>query len=166
MIRTAMLALAALIAAGSALPGSAAPPASDPSFRVKLARGVCLGSCPVYEVEIDAAGLVTFTGSKSNLAPSVPCQGKRQWRIAPATVDQLRSLVDRSGFFGFSDRYTGGVTDMPAFAVTVTRNGRTKSVTDYVGLMVGMPRAMVDIENAIDAAANDKACVIAPAKAP
>jgi hypothetical protein len=50
--------------------------------------------------------------------------------------------------------------------VTVTRNGRTKTVSDYVGLMVGMPRAMVDLENAIDIAARDRACVETPTAPP
>jgi hypothetical protein len=159
--RIALAALAALATASSP-PGSASS-AADPTFRAKLVRGVCLGACPSYEVEIDAAGRVTFTGSKSAIEPSVRCLGKRQWRAPSAAVARLADVVDRSGFFGFKDEYQGAVTDMPSFTVTITRHGRTKSVRDYVGLAVGMPRAMVDIENAIDAAANDRACVIAPA---
>jgi hypothetical protein len=54
------------------------------------------------------------------------------------------------------------MTDMPTFTVTVTRRGSTKTVTDYVGLSVGMPQAMVDLENAIDETANDRACVLSP----
>jgi hypothetical protein len=158
---SALAALAALALAMSPPPGSASPTAADPTFRANLTRGLCLGSCPSYEVEIDSAGLVTFTGSKSAVEPSVPCLGKRQWRVTPAAVARLADVVDRSGFFGFKDEYQGAVTDMPSFSVTITRHGRTKSVRDYVGLAVGMPRAMVDIENAIDAAANDHACVFA-----
>jgi hypothetical protein len=123
---------------------------------------MCLGACPYYAVEIDAGGVVTFTGDKSTIEPSVPCFGRRQWRIAPAAVAELRDRVDASGFFGFKDEYAGAVTDMPRFSVTVTRSGRAKTVSDYVGLMVGMPRAMVDLENAIDIAARDRACVETP----
>jgi hypothetical protein len=44
--------------------------------------------------------------------------------------------------------------------VTVTRHGRTRSVTDYAGQMVGMPAAVIEIEDAIDTAANTRACVV------
>ena len=142
---------------GGQLTGKAT--AADPTFRARLERGVCLGACPRYAVEVDSTGLVTFAGGKSTIEPSVPCLGRRQWRVAPPVVAQLRDQVDASGFFGFKDAYTGQITDMPRFTVTVTRAGRTKTVTDYVGLTVGMPRAMADLENAIDSAAHDRACV-------
>jgi hypothetical protein len=163
---SALVGVIALIAIEYAAAGgklTAGPPRADPTFHVKLERGMCLGACPYYAVEIDAGGLVTFTGDKSTIEPSVPCLGRRQWRIAPAAVAQLRERVDASGFFGFKDEYAGEVTDMPRFSVTVTRNRRTKTVSDYVGLMVGMPRAMVDLEDAIDIAARDRACVETPA---
>jgi len=162
MNRVLVAALGALATAGSPPTDAASPAAADQTFRAKLTRGVCLGSCPSYEVEIDSEGLVTFTGSRSAVEPSVPCLGRRRWRVSPAAVARLADVVDRSGFFGFKDAYQGAVADMPSFSVTITRHGRTKSVRDYVGLAVGMPRAMVDIENAIDAAANDRTCVFAP----
>jgi hypothetical protein len=144
-------------------PTGAAPisalPRADPTFHARLVRGMCLGACPNYTVEIDAAGLVTFTGDRSTIEPSVACQGRRQWRAAPAAVARLQARVDASGFFGFKDAYVGDMTDMPRFSVTVTRGGRTKTVTDYIGLTVGMPKAMVDLEDAIDIAAGDRACV-------
>lgn len=163
---SALVGVVALIAIEYAANGgqlTGKPPRTDPTFRAGLARGMCLGACPRYTVEIDAGGLVTFTGAKSTIEPSVPCLGRRQWRVAPAAVTRLQGQVDASGFFGFKNEYAGAMTDMPQFWVTVTRNGRTKTVSDYVGLTVGMPRAMVDLEDAIDIAAHDMACVETPA---
>jgi hypothetical protein len=74
---------------------------------------MCLGPCPVYKVAIDHAGLVTFTGSNSNIGPNVPCQGVRQWRIEPAKVRHLEALLDRSGFFGLKPQYSAGITNRP-----------------------------------------------------
>jgi hypothetical protein len=163
---SAIVGVVALIAIEYAANGgqlTGKPPPADPTFRVMLARGMCLGACPRYTVEIDSTGVVTFTGAKSTIEPSVPCLGRRQWRVAPAAVAQLQRQVDASGFFGFKDAYAGEITDMPRFSVTVTRGGRTKTVSDYVGLMVGMPKAMDDLENATDIAAHDMACVETPA---
>ena len=149
------------VAGCSAPTGPAAEPQPDPTFRVELERGMCLGPCPVYKVEIDHTGLVTFTGSNSNIAPHVPCQGERQWRIQPAQVRRLEALIDGSGFFDFKPEYVAGITDQSAYAVTVTRRGQTKRVQDYVGQMVGMPAAMTQIEEAVDISADDKDCVVA-----
>src|ERR1700729_488999 len=87
-------------------PTAAASPGPDATFRAKLERGMCLGPCPVYAVEIDAAGLVTFTGQRSNAEPSVPCQGRRQWRISPEAVARLEATIDQGRFFTFSDDYS------------------------------------------------------------
>jgi hypothetical protein len=153
----------ALLIAGSMAACGAPAAGPDPTFHVRLERGMCLGPCPVYQVEIDAAGLVTFNGQNSNVARNAPCQGHRQWRIAPSAVARLEALIDARGFFGFKDNYAGGVTDMPAFSVTVTRRGQTRRVRDYMGEMVGMPRAMIEIEDAIDIAAEDRACIVGQA---
>jgi hypothetical protein len=165
MNRVTALGLTLAAAACSAPTGPAAEPQPDPTFRVELERGMCLGPCPVYKVAIDHTGLVAFTGSNSNIAPNVPCQGARQWRIEPAKVLHLEALIDRSGFFGFKPEYMAGITDQPAYVVTVTRRGQTKRVQDYVGQMVGMPAAMTQIEDAVDIAAGDKDCVVAAASA-
>ena len=158
MSRIIILAWVAAMAACSA---PAAAPATDPTFHVILERGMCLAACPNYRVEIDASGQVTFTGSNSFIPPHVPCQGRHQWRIDPAAVVKLEALVDERRFFAFKDKYEAEITDMPPFTVTVTRNGRTKAVRDYVGQMVGMPKAVAEIEEAIDVAAGDRDCVIA-----
>jgi hypothetical protein len=165
---SAVVGVIALIAIEYAANGgqlTARAPRPDPTFRARLVRGMCLGACPSYAVEVDANGLVAFTGARSTIEPSVPCLGRRQWRVTPAAVTRLQDEVDASGFFGLRDAYTGHMTDLPQFSVTVTRNGRTKTVTDYLGLTVGVPKAMVDLENAIDVAARDPACVD-PAAAP
>jgi|HubBroStandDraft_5_1064220.scaffolds.fasta_scaffold60650_2 hypothetical protein len=160
-----IVALALCAASAVACSAPTAPPAveagPDPTFHVRLDRGMCLGDCPAYRVEIDASGLVSFTGSVSNMSPSVPCQGRRQWRVSPAAVAGLAALIDREDVFSFKDDYTAGVTDRPGFDVTVTRRGKTKHVHDYAGEMVAMPRAVSEVEDAIDIAANDKACVVA-----
>jgi hypothetical protein len=162
---SALVGVAALIAIEYAVGGgrlTARPASPDPTFYARLARGPCLGSCPDYSVDIDAAGDVHFLGAQSATGPGVPCQGWHRWNVGPAAAAGLEAKVDASGFFGLEDAYRATITDLPTFTVTITRGGRTKTVVDYIGVSVGMPRAMVDLENAIDRAANDRACVVSP----
>jgi len=166
---SALVGAIALVAIEYAASGGrlfAAKPAPDPTFSARLERGPCYGSCPSYSVAIDATGAVRFVGEKSVTGRGVPCQGEHQWKIPANAVARLAAKVDASGFFGFKPAYRAGMTDMPTFTVTVTRRGRTRTVTDYVGLSVGMPQAMVELENAIDEAATDRPCVLRPEPKP
>jgi hypothetical protein len=44
----------------------------------------------------------------------------------------------------------GHVTDLPTYKVTLSFDGRTKRVVDYAGQMVGLPKVVADLEDAID----------------
>jgi hypothetical protein len=154
-----VIALIAIEYAASGGQLAAKAPRVDPKFHARLARTGCYGTCPRYLVDVDAAGNVRFVGAPSVLGPGVPCRGERHWKIKLSAVAALEAEVDASDFFGLKRSYRAEMTDSPTYTVTVTRFGRTKTVEDYVGLSVGMPHAMVDLENAIDVAAKDRACV-------
>lgn len=115
---------------------------------IRLTRGACFGWCPAYAVAIAGDGAVTYEG-----ASSVAVSGRFQDRIAPAEVTALVGMFERVDFFSLKDEYIGEVTDNPFYSVSLTIDGRTKKVTDYVGKMAGMPAAVTELEAAIDRAA-------------
>ena len=156
MIRPSILAVAAVLAASSA---AAAPRGSgdDPSFHLRLERGACFGTCPDYSVDVGADGAVVFHGRRF-----VACLGDRRWRISRRAVARLRAAADRADLFALKDEYRGRITDQPQYRVELTRRGRTKQLTDYVGRSVGMPATVTDLELAIDEIAATRACVTAP----
>ena len=145
----------------AAAQASAAQP--DPTFRVTLDRGPCFGTCPSYAVSLDWKGRVTFVGRPPGRGDGSPaCLGNHSWHVAPMAESRLKALIDRSSFFNFKRAYRANITDLPQFTVTVTRRGRTHSVIDHAGQLVGMPRAMSAIENAIDVAATPRAGMPGP----
>lgn len=156
MIRPSILAVTAVLAAS---PAAAAPRGSgdDPSFHLRLERGACFGTCPDYSVEVDADGAVVFHGRRF-----VACVGERRWGISRRAVARLRAAADRADLFALKDEYRGRITDQPQYRVELTRRGRTKRLTDYVGRSVGMPATVTDLELAIDEIAATRACVTAP----
>jgi hypothetical protein len=120
---------------------------------IRLQRTACFGACPIYTVTIDARGTVTYVGEKF-----VRVVGSQTARIDPSTVATLLAHAERIRFFDLRDGYhfienpDGShttVTDLPTKIVTVTANGRTKRVEDYVGA----PVALADFEREIDEAA-------------
>jgi hypothetical protein len=133
--------------------------APDPSFRARLERGPCLGSCPNYVVDVAASGAVTFVGHPPGRNGFGVCLGRRTWRVPAASVAALEANVDRSGFFGLQRDYRGVLSDAAQVNLTITRLGHTKTVSDYLGLSVGMPRAMAVLEDAVDQASDDRRCI-------
>ena len=60
------------------------------------------------------------------------------------------SEFEKAKFFAAGDKYIAKVTDNPTYTLTLTVGGKTKTVTDYVGIEVGLPLAISDLENAVD----------------
>jgi hypothetical protein len=127
-----------------------------PDTIIHLQRTSCLGSCPIYTVTIDARGAVTYVGERF-----VRVVGVGTAQIAPSVVATLLARAERIGFFDMRDAYRAienpdgtvtSVTDLPTKIVSVTVNGRTKRVEDYVGA----PDALGEFERLIDEAAGTK----------
>jgi hypothetical protein len=121
-------------------------PATDlASLQIRLSRGPCFGTCPAYDVVIDGFGNVVWNG-RLNMAS----KGEQRATISSEAVQRLVRAFAAANFFSLDDVYKHNVTDHPTHVLTFTMGGRTKTVTDYVGLAVGMPKAVDDLENLID----------------
>lgn len=118
-------------------------------MRITLSRSACFGFCPVYRVTITDDGEVTYVGERF-----VNVTGERRATIPRADVERLLRRFDEVGFEQLRDSYRAAVTDLPTYTVTLERNGRTKTVSDYGGVSAGMPRAVRDLQDEIDRVAN------------
>ena len=145
------------LAFGIALGRAAAQPVDvPPDAMIRLERTSCYGPCPIYTVTIDARGTVTYDGAKH-----VRVVGRRTAQVDPAVTTKLLAGAERIRFFDLRDAYrviehsdgsVSGPTDLPTRIVTITVNGRTKRVEDYVGA----PDSMGEFEHDIDEAAGTK----------
>ncbi|MEP6507917.1 MAG: DUF6438 domain-containing protein, partial [Gemmatimonadales bacterium] len=104
--------------------------------RFVLERTACLGSCPVYTVEINRKGIVTFTGKAYVLKRNATRQ------LEPTAFRSLISYLDRNGFFNLKSTYlpgqpgcTHGMTDAASATLSVFEGRRTKSVSFYYGCL-------------------------------
>jgi hypothetical protein len=119
------------------------------SLRVTLHRSMCYGTCPAYGVTIDGDGTVTWDGQNY-----VAVKGQRTGKITPEQVKALYAAFRKADFFWLLDNYSSHITDMPSFTVTLAYDGHSKTVTDYAGFRIGMPKAVSDLEALIDRTAN------------
>ena len=114
-------------------------------MRITLNRSGCYGRCPAYEVEIHGDGTVLYNG-KAN----VRTKGRRVAKISHASLVKLVDVFREADYFSLAERYVAGVTDNPAYVSSISFDGQSKSVLDYVGRNVGMPPGVSDVEAAID----------------
>jgi hypothetical protein len=136
--------------------------AASAATKITLERGMCFGTCPVYKAEIFGNGRVVFSsderygdapnrGKKAFAYPNgVLLPGEHLDHIDPKAVAKLVQKFDQAHFFQLKNKYAAQVTDMPYYRLTLSVGGRSKSVDDYVGTWVGMPKSVVALEDEVD----------------
>jgi hypothetical protein len=154
--------LGSLLAASCSEAGDRPAAADLSKSGITLQRSACLGTCPEYKVTIHDDGRVlftteTYTGPESAVAShrqlvaqGVALPGTHEDRIAPATVAALFARFRKAGFFNLRSSYRAEITDSPAYVLTADAGQRHKSVEDYMGRMVGMPKVVTELEDAVD----------------
>ena len=115
------------------------------SLRITLSRSGCYGTCPAYEIEIHGDGTVLYDG-----AGYVGTTGRRKLKISQPSLVKLVDAFRKADYFSHADGYIHGVTDMPTCVSSISGDGQSKSVLDYLGRDLGMPPAVSDVEEAID----------------
>ena len=125
------------------------PQGSLDTITIRLERTHCYGTCPAYSVELRGNGTAHFHGDSF-----VAVTGDHVVHVGLGPVRCLVEHFRAANFWALDPEYMAPVTDLPAYTVTLAIGGQTKTVVDYAGQMVGMPVAMIGLEDAIDQAAH------------
>jgi hypothetical protein len=115
------------------------------SLRITLSRSGCYGICSTYEIEIHGDGSVLYDGQAY-----VGTTGKQKVQISHASLVKLVDAFRKVDYFSLAAGYASGVTDMPTYVTSISFDGVSKSLLDYVGREAGMPPGVSDVEAAID----------------
>jgi ankyrin repeat protein len=116
---------------------------------VQLARTLCYGTCPDYRLTIAGDGTVRFSGHSNVLIP-----GDHVAHIAASAVRSLIEDFQKADFFSAKDSYQAYWTDNPTQTLTLTLDGHTKKVVDYVGIEAGLPLGIRNLEAEVDETAD------------
>jgi hypothetical protein len=119
----------------------------DSNVDITLMRSMCYGRCPVYKVSVSTRGIV-FDGEAF-----VAAKGRHTDTVNPSAVRALARKFVEADFYSMRDKYVSGVTDNPTYTLSISIDGHKKQVVDYVGQWIGMPAAIVDLEDDVDALA-------------
>jgi hypothetical protein len=132
-VRSLIVTLSAICAAGSTLPGQA-PARAD---SIVLERTLCFGTCPAYRLRIASDGSVRFDSRNPGDAMSATD------RRPPETIATLLQAAAHAGFFALPKRVADDrvlcplhATNMPSATITVFSANGLSEVEHYYGCMV------------------------------
>jgi ankyrin repeat protein len=115
------------------------------TVHLRLDRGMCLGVCPVYTVDLDGDGQVVYRGSDF-----VDVSGEHHYSVPAEGVARLVQKLRASELWSLRPQYVSRITDAPRYILTIRIGPNQRQVVDYVGESVGMPVAVTDFENELD----------------
>jgi hypothetical protein len=113
----------------------------DSKVTITLGRGGCYGTCPSYTVTVSTDGIV-FEGREF-----VAARGRHTDTVDADEVRKLAKKFVAADFYSMDASYTASVTDNPGYMLSITIDGSSKEVDDYVGSWVGMPAIVTELEN-------------------
>lgn len=144
IVTVIMLLIAALWKPGT---GSSTSSVVPTDFELTLERGPCFGFCPTYTVTVNDKGSVRL---KETSFRNVNSGTAQEYYVPVASVQKLYDQVVALKFFSLKDEYVNNqVTDLPSTQITVTANGKTKSIYMY-GLEDDIPQDLQDFADDID----------------
>ncbi|MCF7222226.1 ankyrin repeat domain-containing protein [Marilutibacter chinensis] len=124
------------------------PQAPLERVRIGLERSACLGSCPMYRVEIRGDGQAVYEGRRF-----VAVEGRHAYRVPVEDVARLVESAREKALWSMRPAYLAEITDQPGYTVTLDVGGEVHRIEDYVGQKAGMPRVVSAFEDEIDAVA-------------
>lgn len=133
---------------GGSKAGRKAAKASEiPSdFALSMERTPCFGTCPVYKIEINNTGTLTWTGIRFT-------EREHIWsrQLSSDEMKLLWQEVQRSGYFEMAAEYDDpSLSDAPSVLMELQGNGKNHKVKDRVR----GPEALRQLESMIDTLAN------------
>ncbi|MGD0481116.1 MAG: DUF6438 domain-containing protein [Terracidiphilus sp.] len=128
----------------------------DSKVDITLSRSMCYGRCPVYKVSVSTKGIV-FDGEAF-----VAVEGRNTDTVDPGAVRALAKKFVAANFYSMRDEYRASVTDNSIYTISIAIDGHKKQVVDYVGQWVGMPAAIVELEDDVDALAHTERWIKGP----
>ncbi|MBD2231425.1 DUF6438 domain-containing protein [Phormidium tenue] len=114
--------------------------------KLVLSRGMCFGSCPVYDVTVFEDGSVEWLGEDF-----VEVVGFASWSIPISRIIEIEKALNHASFQALNDSYSEyGMTCQASCDLQVEyQDGFVKSVHHYHGDF-SAPEALRRLENKLD----------------
>jgi hypothetical protein len=144
----------------------AAPTQDFSDLEIIMTRGMCLGTCPAYTLQIQGNGEGVYNGEYS-----VSTEGQQTFHVTREQVEELLDAFETAEFYSLEDSYLAPTPEGAFNKVSITYHGKTKTVIYKGGCVTpvpnstpgepdlimnegGPPQALCELENEIDRIVN------------
>lgn len=111
-------------------------------FVIFLEKTPCKGTCPYFNVVVNAKGQVQYEGK--SFTDKI---GIYQKQLKPKVLRALAAKVEASGYWEMNQMYDDArIADLPGCLLSVTHNGRTHQVLSKTGAPETFDQLVKDIE--------------------
>ena len=93
-------------------------------FNLKMDKGACFGSCPVYSLEIDHQGNALYEGKRFTEK-----SGLHKYKLSKDQFKQVNDQLALMNFFALQDNFKSNVADLPTVTIAHTHKGLSKSIS-------------------------------------
>lgn len=93
-------------------------------FNLKMDKGACFGSCPVYSLEIDHQGNAIYEGKRFTEK-----SGLYKYKLAKDQFKQVTDQLTLMNFFALQDNFKSNVADLPTVTIAHKHKGLSKSIS-------------------------------------
>lgn len=93
-------------------------------FNLKMDKGACFGSCPVYSLEIDHQGNAIYDGKRFTEK-----SGMYKYKLTKDQFKQVTDQLELMNFFALQDNFKSDVADLPTVTIAHTHRGLKKSIS-------------------------------------
>ncbi|ROQ24875.1 DUF6438 domain-containing protein [Gallaecimonas pentaromativorans] len=118
---------------------------------IELARTACYGFCPVYQLNVEGDGTVTFKGER--FVGSTDGNAK----LDKKALGELQKAFDKADFLTLNNQYrsqkdgcTAVRTDAPSIIIRYRTAEKDKTVRYYTGCQFDGQQRLQDLATAID----------------
>lgn len=123
------------------------PETEGQAVSITLERAPSYGPYAPYAVTLDSDGDVELCEPEYSRAP-----GPHRSHISSAAFEALVQEFREADFFSLDDRYAAHATDGAVYYLRVRIGDQEKTVVDFYGNQVGMPRVITRLQTAVDEA--------------
>jgi hypothetical protein len=112
---------------------------------IKLSKGACYGTCPIYDLSIYGNGKAVYIGKRFT-----DLEGE-YYRVLTTTA--TNALFDRfveADFWSYEDHYTSDIADLPSTWITFEHDDQSKMVLAYYNVPESLLNLIREVESVIE----------------
>jgi hypothetical protein len=109
---------------------------------VKIDYGACFGRCPIYEIELDRTGTVTYTGKRFT-----PDTGVFTRTIPVTEANRILKIAETYRMDTCKDRYQVRIPDIQAFSYQIAYKNSEKKILNATFGPTYLKELAAELEN-------------------